>query len=46
MSSRALRRLRNNQVPDIVKKVESEEEEEEEEEYVQKKPFNPFALVS
>lgn len=46
MSSRALRRLRKDQIPDIVNKAESEEEEEEEEEYVQKKPFNPFDLVS
>ncbi|KAI7884726.1 transcriptional repressor TCF25-domain-containing protein [Mucor mucedo] len=48
MSSRALRRLRKDQVPDIVNKAESEqeeEEEEEEEEYVQKKPFNPFDLL-
>ena len=45
MSSRALRRLQKNQVPDLVEKVASEEEEEEEE-FVQKKPFNPFALVS
>lgn len=46
MSSRALRRLQKNQVPDLVEKVESEEEEEEEEEFVQKKPFNPFDLLN
>lgn len=47
MSSRALRRLRKDQIPDIVNKNKSdEEEEEEEEEYVQTKPFNPFDLVS
>lgn len=46
MSSRALRRLRKDQIPDIVNKEESEGEEEEEEEYIQKKPFNPFDLVS
>lgn len=47
MSSRALRRLQKEQIPDIIKKTESdvEEEEEEEEEYVAPKKFNPFDLV-
>lgn len=46
MSSRALRRLQKDQIPDIVNTSKSEEESEEEEYVEQKKPaFNPFDLV-
>jgi hypothetical protein len=46
MSSRALRRLQKDPIPDIVNANKSEEESEEEDYVEQKKPaFNPFDLV-
>jgi hypothetical protein len=51
MSSRALRRLQKEQIPDITspKSEEEIEEEEEEEDTVEEKPvkqINPFDLVN
>jgi hypothetical protein len=46
MSSRALRKLQKDPIPDIVNANKSEEESEEEDYVEQKKPaFNPFDLV-
>jgi hypothetical protein len=47
MSSRALRRLQKDQIPDIVNADKSDQESEEEDYVEQKKPaFNPFDLVN